>query len=210
MTLPEGSEVHIWQTEFNDTSDEKLFEKKRQWKLQTRDWVNNILNKYSLSDACIYNEESGRPFLAEKSSAARRLPFSISLSHSYQFAAFAISGIGSIGVDIEKAIPRQNFDLLLRYIGVDFNAKQQALPYHFYTLWTNIESLTKALGTSLWDTVSLAEKFYERQNTKQEECIANLNLLERDWTFFNRWNGDRYMLSVCVEGEIGNTSFRLY
>jgi hypothetical protein len=93
-------------------------------------------------------EQSGRPYLAAKSSD--RLPF-ISLSHSRGWVACAATEVGPVGIDIERHRPGRDHSGIssvafgprerARVTGADVGA--------FYRIWTLREAIAKARGQGL-------------------------------------------------------------
>lgn len=82
------------------------------------------------------------------------------LSHSGDRVVLAIARRTPLGVDVENRARRTRLDDLARhYFGADECAELAALAperrrYHFFRQWTLKEAVTKALGGSIWSTLS--------------------------------------------------------
>ena len=109
-----------------------------------------ILDSYLKSEFQINTDENGKPFIDSTL-------ISFNQSHSHKWLLIGVSNQGEIGVDIEEIIeiPEQDFiehnflqkfndDYLIKYAG----SYSDAL-INFYSRWTAVESLLKAIGRGL-------------------------------------------------------------
>lgn len=82
------------------------------------------------------------------------------LSHSGNRVVLALAPWAPVGVDVENRARRARIDDLARHhFDPAEHAELEALEpsarrYHFFRLWTLKEAVTKALGGSLWSTLS--------------------------------------------------------
>lgn len=99
----------------------------------------------------------GKPYLA----GAHDWHFN--LAHSGQYVALAFSHEGPVGIDIEWRQRRSRVDALARhFFGAHERQGWDELPahtrqYRFFQLWTLKEAMAKALGASVWSTLSNAQ-----------------------------------------------------
>lgn len=95
--------------------------------------------------------EHGKPYLLNKDT----FPIHFNLSHSGDYAAFAFSSSGPVGIDIEKVRPKLRMEPLVRrffhpeeytvFSGLDEKAQREFL----FRKWTVREAFLKGLGTGL-------------------------------------------------------------
>ena len=129
-----------------------------------------ILEPYLKSEFQINTDENGKPFIDSTL-------ISFNQSHSHKWLLIGVSNQGDIGVDIEEIIdiPEQDFiehnflqkfndDYLFKYAG----SYSDAL-INFYSRWTAVESLLKAIGRGLAFDGSL----------KAGSALSNISLFQK-------------------------------
>ncbi len=170
-----------------------------------------LLNKSILEELKIditeleyqYNN-SGKPYLAPRLSAAQKLFFS--LSHSGSTFAIALSYKQEVGIDIEdngSRTPTACRKLSTRYYATEEQeylaaAKTEAeYRYRFYQIWTLKEAYLKCIGTGINTTLSNII-FYQNDNRfsfKLEGAQVSTN-----YTCETR-STDAYTLALCRNGK---------
>lgn len=74
----------------------------------------------------------------------------VSVSHSGDLIAVAVTDLGPVGVDVEETTRHTDIDSMLRYVFSPAELESLADPAaHFYQAWTRKESILKATGEGL-------------------------------------------------------------
>jgi phosphopantetheinyl transferase len=197
VSPPTNNEVHVWG--FNAASDARLplSEQKKRWRQQTHEWLKLVLSQYESAEPLrLVRESSGRPVLVTDQQPSENL--SVSLSHSGPHAVFAVGNVREIGVDLERMVPRSNFISLFEHIGVSFDENEERIASLFYSVWTNLEALTKAQGNLLWDMLGVAKQFYDLAEIFDNERYFISEINGEKWRFLNKMFHHHLMLSLCT------------
>jgi 4'-phosphopantetheinyl transferase len=107
------------------------------------------------SELVIERGHQGKPYIASPNTR-----WHFNLAHSGDMVAIALSDNAPIGIDVEWRGRRTRVDqLAAHYFGTHEHSQLVGLSrdlrrYRFFQIWTVKESVTKALGESLWRTLS--------------------------------------------------------
>ncbi|MCD6050333.1 MAG: 4'-phosphopantetheinyl transferase [Verrucomicrobia bacterium] len=137
------------------------FRRRLDWQrfLACRGVLREMLGKYTGQDAgdiSFRYGPNGKPEM-RASDAAGALPFNV--SHSGQFALYAVAGEWEVGVDIEQVRPVGDMEDMARTVlSADEWERWRTLnvrvkPAVFFDCWTKKEAILKARGTGLSDNV---------------------------------------------------------
>lgn len=122
-----------------------------------------LKEKYGIENAVIEAAENGRPFL-------RDIPLFISISHSYEIVACAISE-NAVGIDVELPKPINNrlIDRVCTFEEKEYvlGGDNSEIITRFYEIWTGKEAYFKAKGTGITD-------FKEVNVLKLERRVINV------------------------------------
>ncbi len=202
LALP-ADEIHIWTAslkpdQFEDqsrhlNSDEKerlarfRIEKPRNQFACTRGLLRQLLGRYLGCEPCnvpISHEATGKPIV-------KGYPLHFNVTHSDDIAAFAVSAVGRVGIDIEKVRPMANFDSIVqRFFSAGECAGFAELPPDireraFFQMWTRKEALLKALGQGIHALELCEISVHPDQLPKVLKLMENENCSEkwllRDW-----------------------------
>jgi len=169
------------------------YERDRRHFVAARGALRSILSRYlgiAPSQIQFGYADRGKPMLGGPS-GARRLEFN--LSHSEGMALYAVASGRRVGVDLEYAERRLDFESIAsRYFSPREIALLARLPVAqraaaFFAFWTRREALLKARGEGLGGSARPAES-------------------EGEWTVRNLIPETGYIAAVAVEG--GNCRFR--
>ncbi|MBT5081461.1 MAG: 4'-phosphopantetheinyl transferase superfamily protein [Rhodospirillaceae bacterium] len=136
---------------FNTRDDHDYAGRYRRGHRRCQSLIAVALLRYLISSFCpqidakerVLRTKKGRPYLAGDGADMR---IDISLSHSRNRVAAAISTVGPVGIDIEYLKPRRDFHAMAQQVS-DLTKRQAVLvdsAESFYRLWTMGESLLKA------------------------------------------------------------------
>jgi 4'-phosphopantetheinyl transferase len=132
------------------------FEVHRRRFIIARGCLRAILSRYigiPAADICFEYGSYGKPRLAPLDRAAHSLEFN--LAHSGDFALYAVTRLGEVGVDLELIQPDVARDEIARYffsraeIAVFRGLHEHARPQAFFDCWTRKEAFIKAKGMGL-------------------------------------------------------------
>ena len=196
----ESGEVHLWIAELRDQRNHIRFEgylssaeqlragafldeKARETYIRSRGILRDILSRYlPLSPSSIPIEAGSRskPRLRD---AGLDLRFSV--SHSHEFAIFAVTLGIEVGIDMERidkalcsdstAEPFLSEDELRRFLALDPRSKEEA----FFTAWTRKEAYAKCRGQGLLGDVKLVETGFEQAEVVVDGVfLTSLNAAE--------------------------------
>jgi len=94
--------------------------------------------------------EFGKPFIP-----GTPPPIHFNLSHSHERAAIIISEEHEVGIDIERILPRDKFQLIVdRFFNLEERKELEESSEHwetFYGIWTQKEAIAKLHGRSIWN-----------------------------------------------------------
>jgi 4'-phosphopantetheinyl transferase len=142
----------------------------------------------------IYYNSDNKPFVT---AATGREPVQVSMAHSRELVACAVTDIGPIGIDVEYCAPRPRMKgIAASSFG---NAEQAAVDQQgaaaFYRIWTLREAMAKATGLGLFDTAGRSDLFAAAPAGK----AWSTTLEGRRWTFFYQRLLRRYAFSVALK-----------
>lgn len=169
-------DIHLWLAYYDEIADRQLharyrrlldaeerrqeprfyFARDRCRYLVTRALVRTVLSRYlpvAAEDWSFSTNAYGRPHIANESAAHSGLSFNI--SHTHSLIVLAVSGAGSVGVDVENCVARRApVDIADHYFAPDEVSALRAIPerlqqYRFYEYWTFKEAYIKARGMGL-------------------------------------------------------------
>lgn len=125
-----------------------------------------------------------------------RTAIEVSLSHSHDLVACAVTDCGPVGIDVEHCAVRANFAALA---AADFGRREaqaaaQGGPSAFYRIWTLREALAKASGTGFPLTHADRDLFFD----VPLEGRWNAHVDEREWSFTHCFLPAGYSLAVAV------------
>jgi len=144
------------------------------------------------ADIRISAEPSGKPFL--EPIGGRALPF-ISLAHTRGWVACAASGIGPLGIDIERHRPGRNRSGIARSaFGPAEQQRAGAETRAFYRIWTLREAIAKATG----DGLTLATDRRDRVHDGPDEGHWRALLDDRCWLLSHHCLQDDLNLATAV------------
>lgn len=170
--------VHVWRVDLAAQSEnfEKLwvtlatdeqaranrfrFEQHRQNFVGARGTLRQILSQYlelEPSQIQFAYSDRGKPYLDHP--LAQSLGIQFNLSHSHNFAAYAISRNRELGLDIEYIDPNKDIDSVSdRFFLATEATTLRSLPLEvkqqrFFACWTCKEAYAKAIGTGLSGTL---------------------------------------------------------
>ena len=106
--------------------------------------LRHALKEQGICDFQVLTEENGKPYL-------QGLPVHFSISHSGEYVLCAISS-QSVGCDIQQ-IKQPDLKLAKRYFAPTEVKLLESAPELFYRLWALKESLGKALGCGLNESI---------------------------------------------------------
>lgn len=106
--------------------------------------LRHALREQGICDIQVLTEENGKPYL-------QGLPVHFSISHSGEFVLCAISS-QSVGCDIQQ-IKQPDLKLAKRYFAAGEMGLLESAPELFHRLWVLKESLGKALGCGLNESI---------------------------------------------------------
>jgi 4'-phosphopantetheinyl transferase len=188
--IDEDTEFALWkieeqaedlynQLQLND--DEKAFVEKisngkrhLHW-LGTRVLLRKMLRTEEYIDCQV--DEHGKPYLVS-------LPYHISLSHSFDYAAVMISKKSAVGIDIEQ-VKEKVERIASRFLAPEelaFINNDQRIP-HLYACWCAKEAVYKCYGqkeVSFMDDIALAP--FDYADTGQLNAILSKDAIKMDYT----------------------------
>jgi 4'-phosphopantetheinyl transferase len=170
-----GSTLHVWRVDLNRLKESsleidllsidevgranRLRASKSRWRFQaSRIALRKILAAYmecTPSELKFGYGDAGKPTLKAHHKDRELANLSFNLSHSDQLALLAVSGTGSVGVDVEKIRERPAID---RIVQRHFSPKEREgwlmlgtsdRLTEFYRVWTRKEALLKASSLGL-------------------------------------------------------------
>jgi len=218
-------DVHVWRVDLNqsraiiercrqllsddeqDRADRFHFESDRQHFIVARGCLREMLARYLDIGAQTIRfsyTSHGKPELAISYSQAR--PLNFNLAHSGDFALYAFTGVGEIGVDLEHIRPDfTSDDIARRFFSSNEVGRLTGLPANvrheaFFNCWTRKEAFLKAKGIGL----SLPLDQFDVTLAPAEPAA----LLSTRWdeTEASRWSlkaidvGPGYVAAVAVAG----------
>lgn len=153
--------------------------------LASRILLRNILSQnYRIEENAFFldSDENGKPFIVGK-------PFEISISHSIDTVAVAISDF-PVGIDIEK-IRKTDLNLMKRFFegeeisyvlggyqtGEDYNEySSPSVLKRFFEVWTKKEAASKldGRGLSAVQKISLCDYIFETELTEDEKYVVSV------------------------------------
>jgi 4'-phosphopantetheinyl transferase len=221
-------EVHIWSVSLQQSpehlvdlvrclSDDELsrvasfyFERDRRCFIVARSILRAILGRYL---NCAPHElqfrygHHGKPYLDKKDNP-HSLRFNV--SHSHEFALYALTCDREIGVDLEYVQPLQDIEqIAANYFSKNEYDRLMALPDNrkterFFTYWTCKEAYIKALGDGLSRPLDQFE--IEIKTGRQYNLIVYDQPEEtKRWTILRLKPAAGYLAALAVEG----TDFKL-
>lgn len=124
------------------------------------------------------------------------------MSHSHDYAAFAITQHAAIGIDIEKILPIQHQEIANRYFSQKENLAISALAkaeqsYAFYRIWSRKEAIIKAIGKGLsmpLDSFTVAS----------DDQVENILVEDKTWSLAPIHINSEYTGAVACEKSIEN------
>jgi 4'-phosphopantetheinyl transferase len=122
----------------------------------------------------------------------------VSIAHSRDMIACAVSQAGPVGIDIEAHRPR-NYAAIARY---GFGPEERAMiarqgPAAFYRVWTLREAMGKATGEGL----ALATDGRDRVPARPDEgCWISQESPTQAWRLAHHFIGERYSLGIALPG----------
>lgn len=133
----------------------------RQRFIIARAFLRKILSQYTGIPPEMLNfayGPKGKPYLAEN-----KLDLYFNLSHSHDFAVYALTVQQEIGIDIEKIEPDFKEGIAKRFFEPEeYQELMQLSPMlrslTFYRLWARKEATSKALGEGLYTSPTLEQK----------------------------------------------------
>ena len=143
--------------------------------------LRHALKKQGICDFQVLAEENGKPYL-------QGLPVHFSLSHSGEYVLCAISS-QSVGCDIQQ-IKQPDLKLARRYFSSGEVKLLESAPELFYRLWVLKESLGKALGCGLNESILRQE--FDLTGTKP-------TLKGKPELFFREFSLPNYRCAVCSQ-----------
>ena len=122
----------------------------------------------------------------------------VSLAHSRNMIACAVSKSGPVGIDIEAHRPR-NYAAIARY---GFGPEERAMVAHggpaaFYRIWTLREAMGKATGEGL----ALATDGRDRVSARPDEgCWVSHEGSSQAWRLAHHFIEEGYSLGIALPG----------
>jgi 4'-phosphopantetheinyl transferase len=231
MSIPRlnAGDVHVWQASLDRSADEfqelKAFlneddisradrfhaEEDRQHYVVSRGILRAILSDYlSISPEqvrFVYGTE-GKPALHDSWSHTR---ISFNLSHSKQFALYAVAADREVGIDVEWIQPSINFRQLAEHFFTPGEiALLRTLPHkeglaRFYATWTCKEALLKAVGMGL----SLSLDQFTVSFPDDQAAVALFSSSKENspidpsrWSLYRLKAPPHYAAALAVEGKL--------
>ncbi len=164
--------------------------------LVARELLESSLQRYfpqSLNSSWAFNKsEAGKPFLSGKD-----VP-SISISHSDDWCACAVSTASSVGIDVE-VIRHQDWESYCKLVFHPEETKwilaasDRERDIHGLICWCRKEAIVKALGVSLSDVISTIAISAEGELIALPKEFGELS----DWQFFTKVYSDRLVIAVA-------------
>lgn len=146
--------------------------------------VKNILNNYLDGEYSFRRSLHGRPYLVSDS---KDVPLFISIAHSKNVLALAISLDEAIGIDVEVPKPRSHTNLIAkRYFG---HGHEGLSPYSFYHHWCAREAFIKAIDGRLFRDLSAIK------TEENEHYLIGTKSLDHCVTFFEP--AQHYIGALC-------------
>jgi 4'-phosphopantetheinyl transferase len=180
-----------------NTSDQRLF-------IASHGALNSLVTKLTGSPKALGYHPHGKPFLINSD-----LEFNI--SHSGEIAIIALSNKTPVGIDVEKLLPLEDRDALLRQF---FHAKEeqeiislseQESQLAFYNCWTRKEAILKATGEGLsTDSKSFYAGSYFSHEDSQLQLPPNYPVTWNLWDFVPE---PGYMASIAMPANESRLTF---
>jgi 4'-phosphopantetheinyl transferase len=180
---------------------------KREEFLFSRLLLRFLLQKYSTfepTDVEAVPDQMGRPFWKH---SGERIPLYFSLSHTRKMICCALSFDAESGCDVEQVRPRKYERELTRKVFSKEEASfYQRLPdgekrEFFYRSWTLKEAFVKAMGKGLripFTSLSFTHTGVSDKNTVVQPASLDLQLMDKNWTFFSTQLQPDYILSCAT------------
>ena len=143
--------------------------------------LRHALKEQGICDFQVRTEENGKPYL-------QGLPVHFSISHSGEYVLCAISS-QSVGCDIQQ-IKQPDLKLARRYFSSGEVKLLESAPEFFHRLWVLKESLGKALGCGLNESILRRE--FDLTGTKP-------TLKGKPELFFREFSLPNYRCAVCSQ-----------
>ena len=186
---------------------------RRTYKARCESLISTLLKKKAIIDTLglrensfkIKTNEMNRPYIETK----EKIHIDFNISHSNQWIVCVISKSCKIGIDIEEMLPidiniakeflaKDEWEYLHNYEGKKINA--------FYRFWTLKESLVKAIGTGINESI----KEINFKKLDNENNILKKEVNNDMWHFYQCTFKDNYALSLASDKEINNVIFKNY
>lgn len=214
------NEVHLWRENFENVnssleyftqllSEDELvranrfyFEQHRQRFITGRGILRSILGRYLNMEASKIKfgyEPRGKPFLDK---SCDRINVNFNLSHSQDFALYAVSLNDSIGVDLEYIDPKTEVvSLAQRFFSASEFAAIESAPVEeqqklFFRYWTCKEAYLKATGTGLKDLETV-----EILLTPEQPARLNIPDISTEWNLLEIQPFPNVAATVAVAGK---------
>lgn len=223
LTLP-GDEVHVWRASLDLpasrvqelaqalSADERTrasrfrFERDRRRFIASHGILRAILGRYlDVEPARLQfcHGPYGKPALAETPNGST---LCFNMSHSHEFALYAITRNGEVGVDLENIRPVPDAEQIARrFFSGRENAAFQAVPTDlkhkvFFTCWVRKEAYVKARG----DGLSLPLDQFDVSLTPGEPArLLDTRFDSQEasrWSLYDVTPGPGYVAAVAVQG----------
>jgi 4'-phosphopantetheinyl transferase len=182
---------------FRNISDKRLF-------IASHGALNFLVRRLTGSTKALGYSAHGKPYLTNSD-------IEFNISHSGEIAVIAFSNKIPVGIDIEKLLPIEDKDELLRQF---FHAKEEQeiirlsigeSELAFYNCWTRKEAILKAVG----DGLSIDSKsFYAGSFFSNED--GQLTLPPNYPVTWNLWDfmpEPDYIASIAMPGKVSRLTF---
>jgi 4'-phosphopantetheinyl transferase len=227
-----SNEVHIWYCSLNQhesklskfscliSSDEKLrqkqfiFQNDRRNFTITRGVLRTILGTYlnrEPSNIIFHYSNRGKPRIQNDN---HKPSLFFSVSHSKDFALYALSRNSEIGIDIENIRDLTEMDLIVEHF---FSEREKSIYQKlseskkreaFFLCWTRKEAYLKAIGVGLYQPLSTFEVSIIPGDPVRLVSINNNTLLASNWTTYNLKIHVDYASACVIKGK--NWTFKYY
>lgn len=221
MIIPKpltGDSVHIWRANldhFNDNADSLsedelaranrfYFEKDRRNFIAARTILREILGAYlsvSPSQLLFQYAAKGKPELSDQA-------LQFNLSHSKNWAVYAISKTMPVGIDIEAIAENKEIDDIARrfFSPEEFEEinhlqgknKLQA----FYNGWTRKEALLKGIGEGLHYSLAKVVVNLADDIAQQTIILTENSLKKSQWNLYSLTPIEGFALALAVNGKV--------
>jgi len=178
--------------------------------LSSHSAMRNILSKYAKTgpeNLAFHLSPEGKPSLSPRHI---RFMISFNLSHSQSIGLLAVSAYKQVGIDIEVDCNANDLEVLAVHFMTtmefyDFTRMKKA-PQRaaFYSLWTQKESLLKAMGCGL---LRDPKDFELGLTTNNSKSITDNGI---DWTILPLVVDTHTYSAVTIEGKSSNISNYVY